>query len=77
MLLFSVAYRNSKKPKTNRREPRAIFTVARKVVFSLCPCGFQRNTIINTTAISHTMKQMMRVSVTLSRCFVIAAELTR
>jgi hypothetical protein len=47
------------------------------VVFPLYPCWFQRNTIIDTTAISHTMKQRMRVSVVLSRCFVIAAEPTR
>jgi hypothetical protein len=51
--------------------------VARKVVFSLYPCGFHRNTIIDTTAISHTMNQMMLVSVAFSRCFVIAAEPTR
>ena len=46
-------------------------------MFSLYPCEFQRNTIIDTTAISHTMNQMMCVSVTFSRCFVIAAEPTR
>jgi len=28
-----------------------------KVVFPLYPCGFQSDTIIDTTAISHTMKQ--------------------
>ena len=54
-----------------------MITGARPVVLPLYPCGFQPYTIIDTTAISHTMKQMMRVSVTLSRCFVIAAELTR
>jgi hypothetical protein len=37
-------------------ESRAIFTVASNVVFPLS-CRFQRHTIIDTTAISHTIKQ--------------------
>jgi hypothetical protein len=31
--------------------------MASEVVFPLYSCGFQRYTIIDTTAISHTMKQ--------------------
>jgi hypothetical protein len=41
----------------NRRESKAIFTMASNVVFSLYSCRFQRHTIIDTTAIAHTMKQ--------------------
>jgi hypothetical protein len=31
--------------------------MASNVVFPLYSCGFQRHTIIDTTAIAHTMKQ--------------------
>jgi hypothetical protein len=51
------------------REAKAIISIASNAVFPLYSRGFQRHTLIGTMAISHTMKQVVRASVTFSRCF--------